>query len=107
MPDEDEIVPGGVYRKKAKESVDVPVERFGVMTNLFRRGESLKGLLQDDGGRVPYQKSRGTVGNLHELELVARPVPVQLYTILLKLVPIIGDLLEIVQDHRARKAKSK
>lgn len=104
--DEHEIVPGGVYRKKPKGASE-PTEKFGVMTNLFRHGQATKGLLQDDGGRVPFQRNRNGGGNMHELELISRPVPLSLYSVLLSLAPIVADLLELVRDHRERKAKSK
>ncbi len=99
--EDNDLVPGGVYKRKGD-----PDNRQSIMSTFRQRGESVLGLLFDDGGRVPVRKHRGGIGDsTAQFELVARPVPVDVFRVILKLVELADDIIELAEAHRKKKAK--
>jgi len=99
--DDEELVAGGVYAKK-----EDPEAKQSLMSTFMRRGPSSMGLLFTDGGRIPVRKHRGGIGDVaHQWDLIARPVPIEMFKTLLKLVSLIDDIIEIVEAHRKKKGK--
>lgn len=103
MSEDLELVPGAVYRKVGTGDADTS---FSLMSSLKSRGEAVLGLLFSDAGRIPIRRYRGQLKDPEsEWQIVARPLPIRAFNSLMRLVDLVDDIIEIVDERRARKGR--